>query len=302
MQGTERARSGLRHSAMLFQLLLRVSAVVGSVSVTNLKTEYLVNPLGVDRIAPRFEWTVSGDTRGLAQRTYQIKIGHEAADGSVWTSSAVPTNTTFQIKYDGPALSSATVYRWSVTVTTRDLDGVSSRIVSPTAVFSMGILTTKDWGSGSFIGPTGFHSQSTCPWFRSKTFTLPDDAANQDALLHLASVGYHELYVNGQLVDSIGVLLPSISFLPKRVLYRTYNVSSFLNKRNGNVIAVWAAAGWGAYSDLIRGGPAVHAPLILVKLSVGNFTVVSDATWVVHASNLVSKGGGPGVFLFTVTF
>jgi len=83
------------------------------------------------------------------------------------------------------------------------------------------------------------------------TFNL-DGATAPTALVHLASVGYHELYVNGKMATPEAVLLPSISFLPKRVLYRTYNVSGLL-KPGRNVLAVWAAAGWGAYGDLHHG-------------------------------------------------
>jgi hypothetical protein len=88
---------------------------------------------------------------------------------------------------------------------------------------------------------TGTVNQSSCPWLR-KSFTLPsgstfsstshdeDDGSNSSssvALAYVASVGYHELWVNGQKVNE-DVLSPSVSDLAKRVLLRTYDVSAFL--------------------------------------------------------------------------
>ena len=253
-------------------LLLAGPCLCASVAVTNLKTEYLTNPLGLDRLQPRFQWDLVGEatTRGLVQKSYQIKIGTAAADGSVWDSGVVASNKTYQIEYPttghkpGRPLASATVYRWAVTVTTTTSTAakagnypsasavsfstaststsVATTTASAPALFSMGILTDADWtisGSGvaTFIGRS-VPGLKRAPWFR-KTFTMPAGAGGgagggaalppPTALVHLASVGYHELYVNGMsaasllpsTVDANGepVLLPSVSYLPKRVLY-----------------------------------------------------------------------------------
>eukprot|EP00035_Acanthoeca_spectabilis_P003991 m.97489 g.97489 ORF g.97489 m.97489 type:complete len:949 (+) comp12401_c0_seq2:373-3219(+) len=168
--------------------------------------------------------------------------------------------------------------------------------MSAPAMFSMGILSPADWGSDSdaaplLVGPTADIPKATCPWFR-KTFTLPPTATGT-ALVYLASVGFQELYVNGAPAAPDSVLLPSVSYLPKRVLYRTYNVSALLNPGQPNVLAIWAAAGWGTYPDMDH-GIATNAPLILAKLVAPGFTLTTDATWKVAPSNVISTGGGPG--------
>ena len=185
---------------------------------------------------------------------------------------------------------------------------MSAPVTSAPASFSMGMLTKAAWGAGSFIGmplaaatvasslprPPAPPPPTICPWFR-KSFTLParDLSAAGPALVSVASVGYHELFVNGQ-PASKGVLLPSVSYLPKRVLYRTYDISALLKPGAKNAIGVWASAGWGTYGDLHH-GIADSAPLILVRLTAGpSFELVSDKTWKVRASNVVSTGGGPG--------
>ena len=143
---------------------------------------------------------------------------------------------------------SGTVYRWSVTVATKD---GGSAMSTDDSFFSMGLLTQSDW-TGTFIGypnatktlPNGT-SLMPCPWFR-KSFALPSNALGSYGLVYVASVGYHELFVNGQRVSE-HVLVPSTSYLPKRALYRTYNVTSLLNPGEKNAIGIWAAPGWSAY-------------------------------------------------------
>ena len=292
------------------------------VGVTNLRTEYLENPLGLDKLQPRFQWEIEGaGARGLTQVSYRIRVGTDAADGSIWDSKEVASAQNYQIKYGGAALASGGLYHWSVSVVTKaaavaDEEGQTSSsgsepavvttaatstaasaaaTVSAPAFFSMGMLTKAAWGAGSFIGAPWFRDNGGCPWFR-KTFTLPADdglSAAGAALVSVASVGYHELFVNGH-AASEAVLLPSVSYLPKRVLYRTYDVSSLLKPGAKNVIGVWASAGWGSYGDLHH-GISVSAPLILVKMQAGKtFELISDATWKSRASNIVSTGGGPG--------
>ena len=230
--------------------------------VANLRTEYLANPLGLDKAAPRFTWELHAEdttVRGLAQASYRLKVGaNGAADGSVWDSSVVRSARSFQVKYAGPALASGTVYTWAVTVRT----SAGAERTSASALFSTGMLTRAAWGAGgpprppAFIGvPAGAQlDNATCPWFRT-TFHLPAAGGaaaaagtsgarvQQDGLMYVASIGYHELFVNGH-AASEAVLLPSVSYLPKRLLYRTYNVSGLLRPGEENVVGIWAAPGW----------------------------------------------------------
>jgi alpha-L-rhamnosidase len=146
-----------------------------------------------------------------------------------------------------------------------------------------------DW-RGEFIGKGG-NDTLTCPWFR-KSFNLPANATTS-GIVYLASIGYHELSINGH-PASDAVLLPSISYLPKRVLYRTYNVSGLLRPGEENVIGIWASAGWANYRNLDFGLSEV-APLVLARLEVGDsFSVVTDATWKVHESTTRALGGFVG--------
>eukprot|EP01045_Picozoa_sp_COSAG04_P036369 COSAG04_NODE_8817_length_927_cov_2.205314_1_plen_128_part_10 len=113
-----RAALKMRALALLAPLLLQQTLAV---TIENLRTEYLENPLGLDKPAPRFAWELQAGAgqRGVAQQSYRILVGDKgAADGSVWDSKVVASNASFQVKYAGPPLKSGAIYHWSVTVTT----------------------------------------------------------------------------------------------------------------------------------------------------------------------------------------
>ena len=121
-----------------------------SFSVGNMTTNYLVNPLGLDKAKPRFTYELVANSltlRGMSQTAYQIKIGDSgAADGSVWDSGTVSSNTSLQIRYGGPALKSATMYTWAVTVTATALGAENpTTFTSPLASFSTGMFNQSEW-------------------------------------------------------------------------------------------------------------------------------------------------------------
>ena len=94
-------------------------------------------------------------------------------------------------------------------------------------------LFPDDW-SGRWIGCALMEQQSvggqkidnkmSDPWFR-KTFDLPEKV--QDAILYVASIGYHELYVNGKKVGD-AVLSPSVTDNKSRARYMAYDITRYL--------------------------------------------------------------------------
>ncbi len=57
--------------ALFLALALRGAAAV---RVTDMRTEYLRDPIGLDTPAPRFSWQIASDAaaRGLAQKAFRI--------------------------------------------------------------------------------------------------------------------------------------------------------------------------------------------------------------------------------------
>src|SRR5690348_7016668 len=94
--------------------LFLLSCVTGCsmLTPTALRCEYKSDPLGIDRVQPRFDWQLSTEMpqmRGQKQSAYQIMVAssedslrHEFAD--LWNSGVVRSDQTSQIVYEGRPL------------------------------------------------------------------------------------------------------------------------------------------------------------------------------------------------------
>ena len=131
-------------------LLLTLSsagAAQGSLQPDYLRTEYKVNPLGIDVRLPRLSWIVKSDQRGQRQTAYQVLVASsaerlEAGQGDLWDSGKVSSGATTAVVYTGMALASRTVCYWKVRVW--DARGQNSAWSEP-ARWSMGLLENGDW-------------------------------------------------------------------------------------------------------------------------------------------------------------
>ncbi|MGI8485513.1 MAG: hypothetical protein ACR2OU_14775 [Thermomicrobiales bacterium] len=66
-------------------------ANAAGLQISNLRTEYLEDPLGVDSARPRLSWELTSTKRGAAQRRYQIIVATdpellERGEGDLWDS------------------------------------------------------------------------------------------------------------------------------------------------------------------------------------------------------------------------
>jgi len=112
-----------------------------------LRSEYLINPLGVGTTEPRLSWIVESGKRGQSQTAYQVLVaGSEAAlkedKGDLWDSGKVASSDTTAIVYAGKPLSSGQPCFWKVKVW--DADGKESPWSAP-AMWSTGLLKESDW-------------------------------------------------------------------------------------------------------------------------------------------------------------
>ncbi len=116
---------------------IQTGALQGAkLTLSNLKTEELTNPLGVDTTNPNFSWVIQSSERGTLQTAYQIKVYQESPDGTVvWDTGKVTSPNSINVKYEGDALASSTKYYWQVKVW--DNHGNESAFSEP-AYFSTG--------------------------------------------------------------------------------------------------------------------------------------------------------------------
>ncbi len=129
-----------------------------TIRAINLRTEYRINPLGIDVVAPQLSWEVvanqKAQIRGLKQTAYQVLVASTseklaADEADVWDSGSVKSSATAQITYAGPALVTGQKYFWKVRLW--DQKGVKSKW-SDEANWSVGLLTEADWSGAKWIG------------------------------------------------------------------------------------------------------------------------------------------------------
>jgi alpha-L-rhamnosidase len=242
-----------------------------------------MNPIGINVSSPRFEWQLfdSKHVRGQSQTAYNIlvasslkKLTETKAD--VWNSGKINSSQSVLVPFGGEKLRSSSAYFWKVMV--YDKDGKPSKWSEP-ARFATGILDSAEWNTAEWIKhPSAKHTQHI--WFR-KNIRL--DNKPQAVFAHVASLGHHEIYINGEKVDD-SVLAPALTDFQKRLFYVTYDISKLLKKGN-NTIAIWFASGWASY-DCFK-----LTPLLRVKIDgsdAANRTTTllnSDATWRCAVSN-----------------
>jgi alpha-L-rhamnosidase len=127
---------------------------VALVTIVNMQTDDLTNPIGIDSKTPRFSWNWSSKVVGEEQKAYQITVNDP--DGRVvWDSGKVADSKSVGIQYAGPALAAATQYRWAVKVT----DQEGRTFTSAPATFETGLLGDStagsigaEWSGAKWIG------------------------------------------------------------------------------------------------------------------------------------------------------
>jgi alpha-L-rhamnosidase len=257
----------------------------------DLRCESLRDPLGIDSVRPRLSWRIEPGnpySRNVRQSAYRILVAGSAADlqadrGDLWDSGRVESDRTTFVEYEGKPLASRTECYWKVMVWNQD--GQASPWSEP-GKWSMGLLAPTDW-KASWIGLSPKPDRpKNDPWFR-KTFSL--EAKPQRATAYVASLGYHELYVNGQKVDD-RVLAPSICDLSRRARYVTHDIAKFLHEGT-NAVALWCAPGWADFAEFKVADKPLITSQIEIQLADGSSVeVLTDATWKTHPSPLSPIG------------
>jgi len=267
-----------------------------SVTVTDLRCEYLKDPLGIDVSQPRLSWKLAAadpQARGQKQTAFQILVAGtkdllDKDQADLWDSGMASLDQSVHVVYTGRPLGPGTECFWKVRV--KDENGVLSAWSQP-ARWTMGLLEKSDW-LGKWIGTDELFTRGRGsspdnkvpdPWLR-KTFDLK--AKPERGTVYVASVGYHELYVNGKRIGD-AVLSPAATNHRKRARYVTYEIADQLQEGK-NVIALWLGVSWSIFPPY-KTPDKPQTPIVLaqadIRLSGGNTVrVVTDGTWRTHPS------------------
>ena len=252
-----------------FLLLVVLFAAVScnpSPEVYDLRCEGLQEPLAIDSPVPHFSWKIRS-RRPVTQVAYEIEVGPE-----LWSSGKISSTDQVMVPYQGLPLHSRDQAWWRVRVWTSS--GKASPWSEPQR-FGVGILEEEGAAlAGAYIGAVPGEDRS--PWLR-KRFTL--DSVPARALLHVNSLGFHEVWVNGRKVSD-DVLSPAVSQLDRRSLIVTYDLTSLLQPGE-NELRLWLGSGW--YKSTTFGtvydGPLVKAELDACSGNVATPLLWTDDSW-----------------------
>jgi len=264
---------------------------ISELKITNLRCEYLKNPLGIDAVKPRLSWILESLDRGQKQTAYRIIVSSSEENlekdiGDLWDSGKVESDRTNQIVYDGKELHSRKKCYWKVFVW--DNNRIRRESLGD-GFWTIGLLAEEEWKGSwismemdpQFLKPEKLAPGPPPPWFR-KTFTLGKPV--KKALVYVTARGIFRLHLNGRQIGK-DVFAPEWTDYNTRIQYRTYDVTENLNQGKNSVGAV-VGDGW--YSGYLgwrkfRGNYGLQNSLFLqleVEYEDGTSEVVAtDKTW-----------------------
>ena len=208
--------------------------------LTNLRCEYLTDPLAIDVSRPRLSWEGLCPRQGAAQTAYRVLAADSLEAlrgdrGNFWDSGRVESGRSLHIAYEGKKLVSCRQVFWKVMAW--DETGRPGGWSRP-ARWTMGILHAKEWRGiwiGNYLG-----NATACPLLR-KEFTVK--RRPRRVLLHTSALGLHHLTLNGRPVSG-DVFAPGWTHYGKRRSYRCYDITRTIRAGALNCIGAELADGW----------------------------------------------------------
>lgn len=257
-------------------------------TISQLRTEYLVDPIGIGVRRPRLSWTLESPARGAVQAARRIVASSSAEllseqRGDLWDTGWVESRQTNQIEYEGAPVQARQRVWWAVQVE----DGAGTRSPwSEPAFWETGLLPSTDL-------PAEMHGDERSEWearWVSMPGLLPDPdiekAQHWDGLvpaphfrrafesrndlkrarLYVTARGVYEARLNGSRVGD-HALAPGWTDYTRRIEYQTFDVTELI--RSGeNVVGAVIAPGW--YAGYIGFGPQCRhygsTPQLLMQL------------------------------------
>jgi alpha-L-rhamnosidase len=269
-------------------------ASAAAVTPTALRTEHLIDPIGIDVTVPRLSWRIDDPAHatGRKQSAYHVLVASSkqrlaANEADLWDSGKVTSDQSHLIPYAGTPLTSNTNAYWKVRLWTED--GTETPWSNP-ARFTIGLLEPSDWQGPWITYGDDPATREPVPiekhlWFRRD---LELAQAPASAIIHVATIGYHELHINGTKADD-RVLAPTQTRLDKRVHYVSYDIAHLL-RTGDNTIAIHYGPGWARY-DFFKTSPAIRVQLHGTTTDGQAIQLSSDTQWRYRVAASENTGG-----------
>ncbi len=264
--------------------MFRVQAQ-SAIHITNLRTEYRNNPVGIDVLQPRLSWETVSDERNVMQTAYRIRAslsseGLATGEPVSWDTGKKLSDQSVHIPYSGPALESGQKIWWQVKIW--DNHGRESEW-SDIASWEMGLLDEKDWRA-SWIEPDIHENDSVsnpCPFLR-KEFKLKGNV--KDAKIYVTCHGLYQLSLNGAKVSD-QLFTPGWTSYHNRLQYHVYDVTGQV-QQGRNAIGAILGDGWYRGNMAFQGNRNLYgnkvALLLQLKVTYEDGSeeyILSDHTW-----------------------
>lgn len=215
--------------------------------IYDLRTEYRINPMGIDATEPRFSWKIRSDRKGVTQTSYQIMVCKADCDAPavpldvVWNSGFTPSRESQRIRYQGEELSSRQRYYWNVEITVTDEKGQMESAESEVAFFEMGLLQETDWSARWIEPEEDVNPDARKPViYLRKTFQVKQGL--KKARIYQTAHGLYDFWMNGE-AGTEDKFLPGLTSYYYRIQYQVYDVSDLL-MAGENAWTIRLADGW----------------------------------------------------------
>ena len=289
-----------------------LAAGEGHLAVTDLRCEYLVDPLGIDVEKPRLNWVMEEKAEGgnlkperaIRQTAYQVLVASAlellAKDqGDLWDSGRVASDQSVFVEYAGKALAPRTNCYWKVRVW--DQAGAATEWSQP-ASWTMGVM--GDW-KASWIAsrdvpmrrpagqkftpakapPGNFNGNASA---RREAVMMRKDvklaAKPERAVARVTALGFVELMINGRKAGD-RVMAPALADNTKRVYYDVSDVTGLLQAGDNTLGAILAngffacpGRGWGSWSG-VGNEPVLSVEVECVMPDGTHNLLTSDQSW-----------------------
>lgn len=203
-------------------LSLILAAMSVSAGVSNLRCDYLTNPIGIDNATPRLSWQFTNETSPAEciveiDKNPSFRSPSKYKAGNAWGCVVRVDSVPHQRYY------------WRVVST----DAKGRRSTSPVASFETGKFAKRDW-TARWISDGKPKEFEPAPVFRHE-FTL--SGKPRDARAYVSALGYADVYINGKRVSDHH-MDPGFTAYDKRRLYVAHDVTDYLRKGDNEIVVV----------------------------------------------------------------
>ncbi len=249
----------------------------------DLRTEYRVNPIGIDRRHPRFSWKMESEQADTVQKSYRILV--RTGEKTVWDHRK-ESDTSVLIPYAGTSLEPETTYHVTVEVTDNH-----ENTAEETMTFETGIFQPEEF-QAKMITHDFPEEETACPIFY-KTFPLK--GAVKRARFYSTAWGVYEAYLNGVRIGDER-MAPGWTSYHHRLQYQIHDITELLQSEAPKQGKLEMIVGNGWYKGIfgfmlqskIYGSKAgAFAELHILYEDGSREVICTDETWKVRTGEIL---------------